>query len=188
MFVKVCGLKTKEQIDQAIECGYDAIGIVTYSQSKRYLAPDAAIELAEYAKGKILRFIVGLNYSDVEKAALAFDYIQIYENKKLPNLVLASKDMPPDDLKYEYFVYDASIGSGIYKGFPEWLKHRSDKLIVAGGLNQANVCKVIQEIHPFGIDVSSGVEKDGVKDLAMMKEFIDTVKHCTGRKGAGGLV
>jgi phosphoribosylanthranilate isomerase len=52
------------------------------------------------------------------------------------------------------------------------------KVIIAGGLTKENVCSVIQDIKPFGVDVSSGVEKDGVKDFRMMKEFIDTVKNC----------
>ena len=179
MFAKVCGLKTTAQIDKAIEYGYDAIGVVTYIKSKRYCSPENAIKLAQYAKGKIKRFVVGLNYSDVEKAAPAFDYIQIYEMKQIPNLVLASKEMPPPGLQYEYFVYDASIGSGVFKEFPEWIKNRSDKLLVAGGLNKDNVCDVIHDIQPFGIDVSSGVEKDGVKDFTMMKEFIDAVNSCS---------
>ena len=98
--------------------------------------------------------------------------------RQVPNLVLASKEMPPADLKYEYFIYDASIGSGVFKEFPEWLKSISDKLLVAGGLNKENVCDVIRDIQPFGVDVSSGVEKDGVKDLKLMKEFIETVKNC----------
>jgi phosphoribosylanthranilate isomerase len=103
MFIKVCGLKTKEQIDKAIEYGYDAIGIVTYVKSKRYCPPQEAMQLAKYAKGKIKTFVVGLNYSDVEVAAPAFDYTQIYESRQVPNLVLASKEMPPVGLNYEYF-------------------------------------------------------------------------------------
>ena len=178
MFIKVCGLKTKEQIDKAIEYGYDAIGIVTYIKSKRYCPPENAVELAEYARGRIKSFVVGLDYSDVEKAAPAFDYTQIYEIKQVPNLVFASKERPPSDLKYEYFVYDASIGSGAFKEFPEWVKNSSEKLLIAGGLNKDNVCDVIRHIQPFGIDVSSGVEKDGVKDPGMMKEFIDAVRNC----------
>ena len=180
MFTKVCGLKTTEQIDKAIEYGYDAIGIVTYAKSKRYCLPKDAIKLAEYAKGKIKCFVVGLNYSDVEEAAPAFDYTQIYEMRQVPNLVLASSEMPPSDLKYEYFVYDASIGSGVFKELPEWLKDKTENLIVAGGLNKDNVCEVIRKIKPFGVDVSSGVEKNGVKDFTMMKEFIDAVHSCSG--------
>jgi phosphoribosylanthranilate isomerase len=179
MFTKVCGLKTKEQIDKAIEYGYDAIGIVTYHKSKRYCPAEQAIELAKHAKGQIKSFVVGLNWSDVEEVASVFDYTQIYEARQVPNLVFASKELPPSNLKYEYFVYDASIGSGVYKEFPEWVKNKIKNLVVAGGLNKDNVCKVIRDIQPFGVDVSSGVEKNGVKDIAMMKEFIEAVKSCS---------
>lgn len=179
MFTKVCGLKTKEQIDKAIEYGYDAIGIVTYHKSKRYCPPNQAIELAKYAKGKIKSFVVGLKWSDVNDVASTFDYTQIYEAKQVPNLAFASKEFPPSHLQYEYYVYDASIGSGVYKEFPDWVKNKTENLVVAGGLNKENVCKVIRDIQPFGVDVSSGVEKDGAKDLSMMKEFIEAVNICS---------
>ncbi len=176
MFAKVCGLVNKEQIEKAIEFGYDAIGVVTYAKSKRFCTPDNAIELAEYAKGKIKTFVVGVTYDDVKEASEAFDFIQIYEAKQVPGLVLSSKERPPADLNYEYFIYDASEGSGIFKKFPTWLNDFPGKLIIAGGLNKDNVSAVIQEFNPYGVDVSSGVEKDGVKDFSLMKEFIEAVK------------
>ncbi len=179
MFVKVCGLKTIEQIDKAIEYGYDAIGVVTYPKSKRFVPPDEAAKLAAYAKGKVDTFVVGLQYSDVKEAAYAFDYIQIYEAEPLPNLALAGKEMPPEGLLYRYFVYDASVGSGVFGPFPDWLKGIAAKLIVAGGLTKDNVCTVIRELRPFGVDVSSGVEKDGVKDFRLMKEFVGAVRSCS---------
>jgi phosphoribosylanthranilate isomerase len=178
MFIKVCGLKTKKQIDKAIEYGYDAIGVVTYAKSIRYCPTEEAIELAIHAKGKIKSFVVGLTYGDVENVADAFDYTQIYEAKPVPNLALASKDVPPPDLNYEYFFYDASTGSGVFKQIPGWVKDMTGKVIVAGGLNKENVCSVIRDIKPFGVDVSSGVEKNGVKDLRLMKEFIEAVNNC----------
>jgi phosphoribosylanthranilate isomerase len=178
MFVKVCGLKTKEQIDKAILYGYDAIGVMVYPKSKRYCQQDLAIELAEYAKGKIKTFVVGLTYDDVDNVAHAFDYIQIYEARQLPNLVYASKQSPPSNLKYEYFLYDASLGSGVFEGFPDWIRDRASEIILAGGLNPENVCAVIQDLNPFGVDVSSGVETAGVKDLKLMKKFVDAVRGC----------
>jgi phosphoribosylanthranilate isomerase len=178
MFVKVCGLINTTQIDKAIAYGYDAIGVVTHQKSKRYCPPEKAKKLAEYAKGKIKSFVVGLAYSDVQDIAHIFDYTQIYEEKQVPNLVLASRERPSSDINYEYFIYDASMGSGIFQEFPKWLKDMAGKVIIAGGLNKDNVCSVIQDIKPFGVDVSSGVEKDGVKDFMLMKEFIDAVRNC----------
>ena len=180
MFAKVCGLTTKEQIDNAVELGYDAVGIVTYKKSKRYCPPDTAVELADYAKGKITSFVVGMSYGDVRDAASSFDYIQIYEVKQaVPNLVLATKEAPPSDLGVDYVVYDASMGSGLFREFPSWIKDSRHKIIVAGGLTRDNVCRVISHVQPFGVDVSSGVEKNGIKDMGMMKAFIDAVRSCS---------
>jgi phosphoribosylanthranilate isomerase len=178
MFVKICGLKTRQQIDKAVEYGYDAIGVVTYPKSRRYCPDRLALELADHAKGKIKCFVVGLNYSHVEPVAAAFDYTQIYEAIQIPRLALASREMPPSDIDYEYFIYDASIGSGVFHPFPKWVRDMSDKVIVAGGLNLENVCAVVRDINPFGVDVSSGVENSGTKDFGLMKEFIDTVRSC----------
>jgi phosphoribosylanthranilate isomerase len=143
------------------------------------MPPTEARALAAYAKGKIPSFVVGLSFSDVEEVADAFDYVQIYEARPINNLVLASKDRPSAGLDCRYFVYDASVGSGVFGPFPEWLKDLSQKLIVAGGLNAGNVCTVIQDLHPFGVDVSSGVEMDGVKDLGLMQKFIEKVRSCS---------
>jgi phosphoribosylanthranilate isomerase len=177
MYIKVCGLINTDQIDKAVEFGYDAVGVVTYSKSKRYCPPERAKKLAVHAKGRIDTFVVGKRYGDVKKAAEAFDYVQIYEPKVLPNLVFASKEKPPEILNCRYFMYDGSVGSGIFTPFPKWLKNIEAKLIVAGGLNQDNVCRVIKEINPFGVDISSGVEKNGVKDFQLMRDFIETVRN-----------
>jgi phosphoribosylanthranilate isomerase len=98
----------------------------------------------------------------------------------LPNLVLASKHKPPANFDYTYFMYDSSAGSGIFNAFPQWLKQLKTKIIIAGGLNHENVCQVIRDIRPFGVDISSGVEKDGVKDFGLMQLFIETVRNCEG--------
>ncbi len=178
MYIKVCGLVTTAQIDYAITLGYDAVGVVTYPKSKRYCDPQTARELALHARGKADTFVVGKSYADVVEVSDTFDYVQIYEPKPLPNLVFSSKAPPPEGLDMAYFMYDASAGSGVFQAFPEWLKRIKAKLIVAGGLNHENVCQVIREINPFGVDISSGVEKDGIKDFYLMREFIETVRKC----------
>lgn len=175
MFVKVCGLTTREQIDAAISYGYDAIGIVTYSKSKRYCPPAKALELAAHAQGKIKRVVVGKTYDDVKGVAHAFEYTQIHEARQVPNLILALNAPPPLELDYTYFIFDASMGSGSFKPFPEWVQAMSGRVILAGGLNPRNVRSVILAMQPFGVDVSSGVEIDGVKDFGLMKAFIDAV-------------
>ena len=178
VFIKVCGLQTEEQIDSALALGYDAIGVVTYPKSRRFCPPERAAELAAYAGDRILSFVVGMTWADVREAAPAFDYVQIYEQRQLPNLALASKTEPPGDLACDYFFYDASAGSGEFRAFPAWIKACPGRVVVAGGLDPGNVCGVIRELAPFGVDVSSGVEKEGVKDFALMEAFIRAVRQC----------
>jgi phosphoribosylanthranilate isomerase len=51
------------------------------------------------------------------------------------------------------------------------------KLILAGGLNHHNVAKAIQKVNPAIVDVSSGVEKDNLKNETLIKKFVRSVKH-----------
>ncbi|NLP13202.1 MAG: phosphoribosylanthranilate isomerase [Clostridium sp.] len=52
------------------------------------------------------------------------------------------------------------------------------KIILAGGLNPQNVKEAVERVKPFAVDVSSGVETDGFKDEAKIKEFIRKVRQC----------
>ncbi|MDD2837977.1 MAG: hypothetical protein PHX59_03395, partial [Sulfuricurvum sp.] len=65
-----------------------------------------------------------------------------------------------------------------FEEFPEWVKEIACEIILSGGLNKDNICAVIRDLKPFGIDISSGVEKEGVKDIEMMREFIAIARNC----------
>jgi phosphoribosylanthranilate isomerase len=177
MFAKVCGLKNAEQIDTAVSLGYDAIGIVLHEKSRRYCAPAQARKLAAHARGRVETFAVGMTYAEVAEVAEAFDCIQIFEPKVLPNLAYAASSQPPADLVYRYFFYDASAGSGRFQAFPAWLRQLDGRVVVAGGLTPENVGSVIRDIRPHGVDVSSGVETGGVKDPALLRTFIEAVRR-----------
>ena len=71
------------------------------------------------------------------------------------------------------------LGDNIESASKELGQFGADRIIVAGGLTRDNVCRVINHVQPFGVDVSSRDEKGGVKDIGMMKAFIDAVKSCT---------
>ena len=156
--IKVCGLGSIDQVDWAIELGYDAIGVVVTPRSKRFCDHPTALSLAQYAKGKIETFAVAYTLEEVGSLYEHFDTIQLYSTASISKLAYSSSEPPPESLNCKYFFYDASIGSGIYKTIPGWVRSVRHPLYIAGGLSEENVSEVIDTFRPFGVDVSSAVE------------------------------
>ena len=176
--VKVCGLATIEQVEWAIDLGYDAIGVVVTTRSKRYCPLEDARNIAKYAKGKIESFAIAYTEDEVTQIRDDFDIIQLYSPANINNLAYSSGNPPPESLNCKYFFYDQSIGSGVYSDIPDWVKHVHHKLYIAGGLNTENIRNVIERFNPFGVDVSSAVETSPlVKCREKMERFIRTAKY-----------
>ncbi|MGB9731469.1 MULTISPECIES: phosphoribosylanthranilate isomerase [Calditerrivibrio] len=175
MFVKVCGITSKEYIDWAIELGFDAIGVVFYPKSKRFVDKVKGIELADYSRGKIATVAVGISYDEIRDVKGYFDYYQISEYKVDKKLIYSIENRP--DKEAELYILDKSKGGGVFYEIPEWFYEIRDKTIIAGGLTPENVVDVVKAYSPFGVDVSSGVEiSPGIKSKELMRDFIKNLK------------
>tara|TARA_B100001996_G_scaffold146303_2_gene111469 strand:- start:753 stop:1394 length:642 start_codon:yes stop_codon:yes gene_type:complete len=80
--------------------------------------------------------------------------------------------------KCEYVILDtfskkSSGGTGEVFNWEKYSSLFSKKVFVAGGLNHNNISKIVNLHNPWGVDVSSGVETDGKKDIDKIKKFIN---------------
>jgi phosphoribosylanthranilate isomerase len=81
--------------------------------------------------------------------------------------------------------YDPHVGGGTGRTFSwdripaysAWTRTHGKKLIIAGGLSADNVRELVDRYRPDGVDVSSGVETDGAKDITKIASFVERVKH-----------
>ena len=174
MLIKACGIKTLEDIDMAGGLQYNTIGIVLHPESSRYCNEVTTAKLISYSRRKYpeMMIVAVIKYAHEVFYAEDFDYIQSHDNRynsKLINMIPFEKNLK------NYFLYDISEGSGVFNKFPDWLGNYNN-IIIAGGLTAENVGKVIQDIKPAGVDVSSGIETNGSKDYKKMKDFIEEVK------------
>jgi phosphoribosylanthranilate isomerase len=70
-------------------------------------------------------------------------------------------------------IFNWNLAQQVAKSFP---------VIIAGGLDSKNVAKLIETVRPWGVDVSSGVETGGVKDIAKIKAFIEAVRKADEKR------
>ncbi|HTT05861.1 MAG TPA: phosphoribosylanthranilate isomerase [Steroidobacteraceae bacterium] len=191
MWIKICGMCDATAVSAALEAGADAIGWV-FADSPRRVQPDAAARLAAAARNRCALVAVTLHPAqslvDEIVRELAPDYLQSdvvdLATLRLPEQLqtlpvwrdadasreTAAHPAPPARLLFE----GARSGRGATAdwGLAAQLARRSE-LVLAGGLTAQNVAEAIRRVRPFGVDVSSGVERSpGRKSAAMIHEFV----------------
>ena len=190
--VKICGLSTPEAVQTAVEAGTDYIGFV-FAPSKRQVTLEQARELATgIPKGvQKVGVFVSPQREEVEQACqvVGLDLIQVHgpiDDTILQDLpqqtiraVQVGKDATLPETSANYLLFDAPVaGSG--QTF-DWQKLESQNFtkpfFIAGGLTEDNVADAIRFFHPYAVDVSSGVETNGIKDQEKIKRFIERVKY-----------
>jgi len=187
LWIKICGLRTADAVEAAAVAGANAVGFVFHEASPRNLSLDAACELQQAVPRGIERVAVFLHPSqalvDAVLESVAPDWLQADADDlatlQLPAAqrvlpVLRSGSRMPESLPARCLLESARSGMGERADWSAAARlARATQLVLAGGLHPANVVEAVRDVSPFGVDVSSGVERErGVKDAALIREFI----------------
>ncbi|MCE3591130.1 phosphoribosylanthranilate isomerase [Streptococcus sp. XMC] len=189
--VKICGLSTLEAVETAVLAGADYIGFV-FAESKRQVSLEQAQELAKRVTGKtkIVGVFVSPSLEDLEQSIgqVPLDMVQIhgtFDEALMPMIsvpVIRAIQLSDQEAQVtsqaDYLLFDAPVaGSG--QTF-DWDLLKDQKIrqdfFIAGGLTVDNVRQARETFQPYALDVSSGVETDGRKDIEKIKAFIEGVK------------
>lgn len=186
MWIKICGMTTPDAIATALEAGADAIGFV-FAESPRQLTPEAAARLARPARGRVRCVAVTRHppQGALDEMLRVFrpDVLQTDEQdfaalelpaslERLP--VVRSGEASPAQLPARILFEGPSSGSGTTGDWSAARRlARRTQLVLAGGLDAGNVGSGVAAVHPFGVDVSSGVEaRPGVKSPLKIMQFV----------------
>ena len=190
MWIKICGMTTAEAVSAALEAQVDAIGFV-FAPSARELTPGRAAELARPVRGR-LRCVAVTHHPTqgaVDEILRVFspDLLQTdaadFERLSLPGglerlPVVRALESVPRNLPSRLLFEGPRSGAGVQS---DWTGAKTlagrTQLVLAGGLTADNVVAAIAAVGPFGVDVSSGVERaPGIKDVAKIEAFIQAAR------------
>lgn len=197
--IKICGLSRPEDIKTANEILPDYIGFMLWQPSKRYVTVDRARELKALLDKRIKAVGVFVDEDVDIVAAIANDgiidiiqlhgseddsYISLLRQKTDKKIIKAYKVRSAEDVEAagkstaDMVLLDSGSGVGGTGNSFDWSLIRGIKrdFILAGGLDPDNVADAVRQISPFAVDVSSGVETDGVKDRQKMIRFAGNVR------------
>lgn len=201
--LKLCGLARICDIEAANRLNPEYIGFVFAKKSRRYVDPAQARELRARLNKGISPVGVFVNESPEAIADLVrsgiIDVVQLHGSededflRKLRELVScpiikAFSVKTPQDVRIacessaDLILLDSG-GGGTGTVF-DWdlLEPIRRPWFLAGGLSPENAADAIRRLAPYGVDVSSGIETDGVKDIQKMNDFVRAVRGAAERK------
>jgi phosphoribosylanthranilate isomerase len=206
LWIKICGLRTREAVEAAALAGANAVGFVFHAASPRNLDVAAARELSLAVPAGVERVAVFLHPAqslvDEVLSAVVPDWVQT-DVEDLASLLLPAGQRvlpvlrsgrahflpaPPAQVAgpggvwpVRHLLESACSGAGERADWSEAarLAHATE-LVLAGGLDPGNVGGAVRVVRPFGVDVSSGVERErGVKDPARIREFVRAAREAS---------
>lgn len=204
--IKICGVTQPDQARDIAALGADFIGINFWPKSKRYLPLSAGGWLADVPRtSRLVGVFVNPDFNYLKEAAemnvlsaiqlhgdetpefcaeaqtLGLPVIKAFQVQDEAMLTPISRH-PVQDILLD--AYHPQERGGLGHTFPWELatlfqqRHPAHRLYLAGGLTPENVATAVSGLHPYAVDVASGVESGtpGVKDLARVRAFIDAVR------------
>jgi phosphoribosylanthranilate isomerase len=203
LFVKLCGMRTEADVEAAIDAGADAVGFVL-TESPRLISTAQAARLMALLPEPMLGVAV---YHDPmpQLVAEAMEVVRpdlhqaepshlesVGPSLRLP-VVVAGPDLEADmsravettPRRIALVDHAAHGGTGITHDWGDLASSAlTARMIVAGGLNPANVATVVRRVSPYGVDVSSGIEREpGEKDHVLMKAFVAAAREAADGGG-----
>jgi phosphoribosylanthranilate isomerase len=195
--IKICGITNYEDAKLVVEAGADAIGLVFYEKSPRYVAINSAAQIIKNLPPFIncVGLFVDADESYVRKVLerVAIDTLQFHGqepeqacaiyNRPYIKAIRMNEDVNLSEqcdkyssasaLLLDTYVKDVPGGTGLsfdWNIIPEDL---TKPIVLAGGLDESNVKSAILQVQPYAVDVSGGVEiEKGIKDPDKIKNFI----------------
>lgn len=204
-WIKLCGCTTWADVEMAIDAGADAFGMI-FAASPRRIATAAAAEIAARVPPSIVPVAVFVDPSQAEvdavvslfpQAWLQFsgaesaEFVAPYGDRAIKAIHVdvggARIEVRAGRFARALLLFDSrddGLAGGTGKSFP-W-KHAvpiaaTRRVIVAGGLRSENVAECVTSVRPFGVDVRSGIESEGRKDLRKMRAFVRAVREADSR-------
>ena len=208
MIIKVCGIQNEDTLLCCERNRVNFFGMIFYQKSPRNISFENARMLQNISKDLNINGVgvfVNKNIDELEKIVnnLKLIFVQLHgsedkqyiENVKkmdvriIKSISISNKNDVSKINKYksvDYFLFDykplqGDLPGGNSKSF-DWniLKNLETKKqwFLSGGINSNNIKQIIDDINPFGVDLSSGVEKElGIKDNHIINNFIEKLKN-----------
>ncbi|GAB4387844.1 MAG: phosphoribosylanthranilate isomerase [Thermodesulfovibrionales bacterium] len=198
--VKICGITNLDDALAAVEYGADALGFVFYDKSPRRISADKALEIILKLPPVVttVGVFVDEKPEEVERTMrhAGLDVAQFHGHEPPEACLVARRAIKAIRVKelsdleplgrYSVSAYlldaytpDKLGGTGEIFNWDIALEaKRFGRVILAGGLRPDNVARAVHWVHPYAVDVSSGVEEEkGKKDMAKLRQFIRNAKE-----------
>ena len=189
LVVKVCGLRDKQHVVDAVNAGAGALGFV-FAESPRRVTPAHAYSISAYVPAHIKRVAVMLHPSNDDWLAVLkqfgpdvlqadaedFESLEVPGNVERWPVFREGSTVPDTESTYVYEGPKSGQGLTVDWSAAAIVAQRGN-MVLAGGLRPDNVAAAIRTVRPFGVDASSGLESaPGQKDSQRITEFINAAR------------